>query len=390
MSSVGVSGLSGEQQYNLMRMLRKGIHHDESQEIMILDSPGGCGKTHVLRVACGLMDKTSIEYAVGTFTGRAASQVSKEGVKNVSTLHSLLLEPVLDDNGDLIRFTDRSPDEVASTIGQVLICDESSMIPSEMYKKLKKICDRFKIKFVLIGDSAQLEPIEPEQTKGFNSMDQSGEHLKLTHNFRHAAGSSVAGLAMHLREENSIPLKKAHDLRMTSKTAIKKLDFHQKNHFDVIICGMHKMRRQMNRLVRTARGYEGEIPEVGETVVCRRNDVLESLKINNGELYEVLAVYHSRVNDCHAFRLQCKDKNLTVIVNVPDESWTEDGKFGRKIAGHPVQSFQFGYALTCHSMQGSQADNIMYVDEDVSFFLDQQRFRYTAVSRAAKHLTVAR
>lgn len=390
MSSVDVSGLSGEQQYNLMRMLRKSVHHDENQEIMILDSPGGCGKTHVLRVACAMMDKTNVQYAVGTFTGRAASQVSKEGVTNVSTLHSLLLEPELDENGDLIRFVDKTPEEVASTIGQVLICDESSMIPHELYTKMKKICDRFGIKFILIGDSAQLEPIEPDATKGFNSMDQSGEHLKLTHNFRQAAGSSVAELAMHLREENSIPLKKSHDLSMTSKAAIKKLEFHQKNHFDVIICGMHKMRRQMNRLVRTARGYEGEIPEAGETVVCRRNDVLECYRINNGELYEVLAVYDSSVNGCHAFRLQCKDKNMTVIVNVPDVAWTEDGTFGRKMMGKPVQSFQFGYALTCHSMQGSQADNIMYVDENVSFFLDQMRFRYTAVSRAAKHLTVAR
>ena len=386
-----VSALSEEQQYCLKRILCKAIDHTENKkELLILDSAGGCGKTHTLRAACKAMDQSSIPYTVATFTGRASAQVAKEGVSNTSTLHSLLLEPVLDDNGDLIKFEDKLPHEVAKSIGRVLICDESSMIPSEMYHKMKRICDQYNIPFILIGDSAQLPPIEPEETKGFNCMDQEGEHLKLTFNFRQQAGSAIAELAMHLRENNSIPMKKSHDLKMTSKTAVRTLDYHKKNHFDVIICGMHKMRRQMNRLVRTARGFTEETAEIGEVVVCKRNDMVNSMKVNNGELYSVEGKFPSRVDGCHDYLLSCLDKNLSVRVCIPDIAWTEDGKFGRKIKGQNVQDFQFGYCITCHSMQGSQASRVLYIDENVSFFLDQQRFRYTAVSRAADYLEVAK
>jgi len=385
-----VSMLSDEQQYVLVRMLRKTINPKEPKELLILDSPGGCGKTHTLRAVCNILTESMVSYVVGTYTGRASAQVAKEGIANVSTLHSLMMKALVDDEGNLIRFEDIPDAEVAENIGKVLICDESSMIPSAMYKRLKKICDDYNIQFILVGDSAQLEPIEPDKSKGFNCMDQKGEHLKLTHNFRQQEGSAVAALAMHLREENSIPMKKTDDLRMVSKAQIRKLDFHQKNHFDAIICGTHKTRRKMNDLVRQARGFYDEVADIGEIVVCKRNDVIGDRKINNGELYKVEARFESPLSECYDYMLSCLDKNLKVKVRVPNKAWEESETIPRKILNDTVQDFQFGYCLTCHSMQGSQVKKLLFIDENVSFFLDQQRWRYTGISRAEESLVVAK
>lgn len=388
--SQDVSMLSDEQQYTLVRMLRKAVNMHESKELIILDSPGGCGKTHAIRAVCNVLLHSNVQYIVGTYTGRASAQVAREGIDSVSTLHSMMMNPIIDDDGNLIYFEDLPDSEVAEKIGSVLICDEASMIPSAMYNRLKKICDDFNIQFILVGDSAQLEPIEPDKSKGFNCMDQKGEHLKLTHNFRQQEGSDIAALAMHLREENSIPLKKADDLRIVPKANVRNLDFHKKNKFDAIICGTHKTRRKMNNLVRQARGFHEQVADIGEIIVCKRNDVVGGKKLNNGELYKVEARFESPIRGCYDYMVSCLDKDMKVKIRVPDKAWSEEEQISRKMLGDYVQNFQFGYCLTCHSMQGSQVSSLLFIDENVSFFLDQQRWRYTGISRAKDYLVVAR
>jgi exodeoxyribonuclease-5 len=46
------------------------------------------------------------------------------------------------------------------------------------------------------------------------------------------------------------------------------------------------------------------------------------------------------------------------------------------------------YALTVHKSQGSQWNNIVLFDESAVFRDDRARWLYTAVTRAAKTLTV--
>jgi exodeoxyribonuclease-5 len=48
----------------------------------------------------------------------------------------------------------------------------------------------------------------------------------------------------------------------------------------------------------------------------------------------------------------------------------------------------WAWALTCHSSQGSQWNKVVVHDEGSSFREDIDRWRYTAVTRAAEKLTV--
>jgi DNA helicase IV len=52
--------------------------------------------------------------------------------------------------------------------------------------------------------------------------------------------------------------------------------------------------------------------------------------------------------------------------------------------------FYFGEAITVHKSQGSQWDDLYVFDESGAFREDAQKHLYTAVTRAAERITVAR
>lgn len=52
------------------------------------------------------------------------------------------------------------------------------------------------------------------------------------------------------------------------------------------------------------------------------------------------------------------------------------------------QEFDYAYAMTCHSAQGSQWDSVAVVDESSTFGADASRWLYTAITRSAKRVTV--
>ena len=52
--------------------------------------------------------------------------------------------------------------------------------------------------------------------------------------------------------------------------------------------------------------------------------------------------------------------------------------------------FDYGYALTVHKAQGSQWDDLVLFDESFAFREFRDRWLYTAVTRAAKTITVVR
>ena len=52
-----------------------------------------------------------------------------------------------------------------------------------------------------------------------------------------------------------------------------------------------------------------------------------------------------------------------------------------------VTYWDYGYCLTCHKAQGSEWDNVVVVDQQCSFW-EAWRWRYTAITRAAKGLRI--
>lgn len=340
---------------------------------LILSGHAGTGKSYVIQAV--LKELIGFNIARVAFTGRASSHLS-DGI----TCHSLLYKPEVDSRGNLIKFTRKDKNEILDVCSGGIVVDESSMIPSKMFDELMLIG----VPILWVGDIAQLPPIDNDHP-GFNVMEMEAEKLILSENMRvHDDSYGIQELCNHLRSNNTIPRRKFSGVKYVAKGKTMTIDYHKNNRFDYIICGMNKTRKKLNDLVRNARGFSGEVPEIGEQVICLKNNVSNHNKVNNGEVYIVEGIIPVNENSAKYMLRNADKTDLTVTVVVENDTWYTEA------ANNPKNDvFTFGYAMTCHKAQGASIDSVLFYDENVSFFLDSQKFKYTACSRAAKKLTIA-
>ena len=351
------------------------------QRSVLLKAPAGTGKTYVARHVAKFLDRAGMSVSCVAFSGRAASQLSKSGLP-ARTCHSLLYKPVLNEDGDLIRWEVKTKQEVLAEAGDVLICDEGSMIPLKMHKELIALG----IPLIYLGDYDQLPPVD-EDDANFNVMENFNvPTFSLVENRRFDETSGIGHICSRLRQENTLPRIVMHGLKCTPKTKVFNVQYHRENDFDVIVCGTNKTRKRLNEIVRSARGFSSETPDVGEYVVCLKNDIIAEKRINNGEVFVVENVITGDTYGTY-YLTSIDNAGKHVIVRVQNHTWVDEKvEFKRD---EKFCSFGFAYALSCHKVQGSSFKRVLFIDEDVSFFLDQRRYRYTGVSRAMEHLTIA-
>jgi exodeoxyribonuclease-5 len=212
--------------------------------------------------------------------------------------------------------------------------------------------------------------------------------VSLTKIRRFDENSGIGFICAHLRKANSFPRVKKEGLTMIRKSEPMTLKFHQENEFDVVICGTNKTRKKLNELIRSAKGFYEDTPEIGEVVVCLRNDVVSNTKISNGERFKISGIMKLS-NDENRYNLQSLDRDVNVWVTVANETWITERVPEKYSRDSGMNQFGFGYALSSHRCQGSSFEKVLFIDEDVSYFIDQRRYRYTGCSRAMTHLTVA-
>jgi exodeoxyribonuclease-5 len=378
---VDVLELQGEQ----LQVFVESVSHFTDKvrgKYLILDAPGGTGKTYVMRKVVSYMSKFGRNLTVIAFTGRAASQLAKDGV-TAQTCHSLLYKPRFDSNDNLIGWDEKTKDEILEVCRDGIVADEASMIPYKMHKAL----DALGVQILYAGDTEQLPPVEPDGTV-FNAMcNVPGHVITLRQNRRFGTDTGIGYIANHLRTQDSIPRIKKPGLSYVRKSSVLTEQFHVETRFDVVLCGMNKTRKKINTLIRYARGYTTELPTEGETVVCLRNGILSNgVKINNGELFTVEGVLEG--SKTSKYILRTEDGTNIVTVEVLNTAW--DSEQSPSVDGKtPLQLFGFGYCLSVHKSQGSTFKSVLFVDEDVSFFLERKKFRYTGATRAAEHLCIA-
>jgi len=359
------------------------INHSK---FMIFKAPAGCGKTTVVReVASDLYLSGKRNFQLSSFTGRAAAHLRYDanGVSYTGrTLHSIFFDPILDENGNLKGWVKRPIQNVRLECEDGLFVDESSMLPKEIHDE---IC-YLGVPVFYIGDHSQLPPID---NTGFNAMLLDHETCELKINRRIGNGlDGIVSITEHLREHNTIPRRVGEGLSIKPKSLLRNVSFYEENEFDIILCGTNKTRRYLNTLVRRAKNYTKPYPDIGERIMATENTIINNVRIYNGELYEVVAVFGGG-DKKGSYRLLSLDSDVKkyVTADIRHDCWTENIPDDVKRSPEELRAV-FGYAATVHKSQGSTFDRVLFIDEDVSFFLDQQKFRYTATTRAAKQLTI--
>lgn len=346
----------------------------------------GVGKStvaaHAIEVLKG-QNKGVKNVRTAAYTGKAASVLRKKGIPDAQTIHSLIYTPVEDEDTGELRFV-KSEDSPAAD-ADLVVLDECSMVNRELADDLRS----FGVKILIMGDPGQLPPISGEGA--FTSRDPD-VFLREIH--RQAAESPIIELATLARQGRPMP-------RGYDRGGVRVLPLNRETQPLLYreetqpICGLNRVRWVYNARIRKLRGFEGEVPQVGEKVICCRNNREEGLF--NGGLGTLLAIstVHGKTPGSYLMDVALEDleKPSTDLVVDPYLFCRNFANgVGEKLSlpkGSPrLDEFDLGYCLTAHKSQGSSWADVTVVDDSGCFRENRSKWLYTSLTRAESGLTL--
>jgi len=332
----------------------------------------GTGKTTLVKTLLKELKLLQHRVIVCAFTGKAVHVLQKKGI-TAQTLHSLMYNVEVDPKTGEVSFYRRDFLESSPTL---IIVDEASMISTDLYYDLKS----FGKLLLFVGDPGQLEPVGDNP----NLMLSPDFVLQTIH--RQAQNSPIITLATKVRQGGKIDYCKSEALNVLTKGAT---DIGAAVKADQLLCATNKVRNNMNNSIRSHLGLRGYITP-GEKLIVLKNNL--QFGVFNGMLVWVEDI------------LETKPKYW--VVNVRDEVdrkirlniWREpfENPLLKDKPGDPPKDetgklkcvhADYGYVITCHKSQGSEWDHVMVFDQYLGAIWDMKRWRYTAITRAAKQLT---
>jgi exodeoxyribonuclease V len=355
------------QQERALRKARRWIASGD-QRVFRIFGYAGTGKTH-LAAEIGSWVRRSHFAAL---TGKAVQVLRARGCDPASTLHRLVYDWTLDDDG-IPRGRLRKPREFDLDL---LIIDECSMIDHRLARDVL----RLDIPLLVLGDPFQLPPVGDGE--GFFMRKQ--PDTKLTEIHRQAAGNAIISFAHQVRQGHWRRRLRPRDSIAEEVRIVQVHGF--PTDFDTVLCGTNESRHELNAEIRRDLGYSGPIPQMGETLVCLRNDMTVSDPVFNGSTWHVL---RSQQVSSRTVELELRaqhDPESYTVVQVPVACFGRDPPPFDYRRG--LQQFAFGYALTVHKAQGSEWANVMLVDERFYFPSLRQRWLYTGLTRARERITI--
>ena len=398
------------------QIVRDGINwfRNSSSQIFEIDGPGGTGKSVTLwRIinGIGLHQDQILPMA---YTGQAAMVMRTKGFINAKSIHSSLfhfvrekidpMEIINDANANPFKLIDTSINKplyrrkfVPLEVGELnpnirlIVIDEGYMVPMNMREHILK----HGIKVLVAGDQGQLPPIgdDPAFLTGY------GIH-HLTQIMRQEEGNPIIYLAHRARNNQPIHcgvygnnLLVIEDKDLTNDMVL---------NIGNIICGTNKTRDGINNNIRRSLNLPGTGPVFGDRVICKQNNwdkVVGDVALTNGLI--------GWISSSVKFGYDKKGKLKKDILNIdfkPDLSmypfdnlninykylisdYTERNRIREYMVSthNNAELFEFAYALTTHSAQGSEYNSGIYIEEHLRPEIQNQLI-YTGITRFRKNL----
>ncbi len=356
----------------------------------------GTGKTTLVSILRTLIKELYPKHriAFACYTGKA-SQVLKQKLTAQNalypndfcgTIHSLIYTAVTDEDGKILTWK-KNPELPYDLI----IIDEASMVTSDIWKDLST----YGLPMIAVGDHGQLPPIDSQ----FNLMDNPQLRLETIH--RQAEGNPIIEVATIARQTGQIPFKNFNNhvrkvdrnIEDTTELFQQWLLPHSKD--TLVLCARNKTRIALNKHIRELLGFTSETPQVGETVICLKNNY----ETSGGPIYNGMLGTIKRIEPKYIFwhdvDIEFHDESRLFSGNISQPQFNQE-KVLEKVKGlHYTRigdRFDFGYALTVHKAQGSQAKTVVVYEEYAPYMTDEEwrRWLYTAVTRASERLLIVK
>lgn len=347
-------------------------YYDSPARELVMGGLAGTGKTTV--VSAVTWEVPAAEAVA--YTAKAVAVLKVKCVRSARTLHSVLYQLIdVDEEKQQLVFDDKDPDQATLQVQPLVIVDEASMVTRKIRQDLLR---RTTAKILYVGDHGQLEPIGDDDEGVMKNPD-----ITLKKVMRQGEGSGILEYAYWLRSQKGRhcpPPAVSEDVTPYPYNHRSGL-LGAKNKVDVYICGFNKTRIGQNRFVRAAMGYHGDLPHPGERLICLKNDY--ELGVYNGQILEVTHA-SAMDGDPGAYWLEAVDASLgTAVSCVASKRQLNSTLLPEQDS--KLAFFDYAYAITCHKAQGSEWDNVAVIAEYHPNW-DMARWRYTAATRAAKHL----
>ena len=370
-----------------------------TKQVFEISGGAGSGKTTLVNYMIdrlGLNPKKDVLFLC--YCGKGASVMQRNGLP-AQTIHSAIYNYVKtverDSKGRAILNKDTTvkrvkefelKDELDGDI-KLIVIDEGSMVPKNIADDILS----FGLPTIVLGDLNQLPPVfgDPYFLKDPDVI--------LTQIMRQEANSPIIYLANEILQGRDVKFGE-----YGKSSVIRKQDFSigKMVKADIILTGMNHTRHMVNEYFREKiLGVpDKEYPYPGEKVICRKNNwdkCIGGMYLTNGMTGEITTVYPDRYTrntlrfDFKAEFMKKPYKNLTVDWNrlmLPPDVVSPEIDQKRFY----YNKFEYAYAITVHSSQGSQWDNIVFMDDNFGFGEDRKKFLYTAITRAAKTITIVR
>lgn len=330
-------------------------------------------------------------------TGKAVMVLKRKGLDAI-TLHAFLYEAVVnvDEHGEKhVEFKRRN--EICFDYVGLLIVDESSMISGEIYSFIK----RLPFKTIYIGDHYQLPPVNDD----FNIMLH--PNFKMEHILRQNEDNPIIMLSQMARNGKELPLGIFGNSKVT-----RTFDKNALVNFNEVITWTNSCKDSINDAIREKLGYEHGIPHLEDKMIVKMNCISKNVyngqivylfgrepkKMRNGlwevEFLDELA--HDEVFIMAQTDALMKAK-ATIHASKEQLKAIKMQRFERDYRKRLKNScihLDWGYAITCHSAQGSSWKNVALILEDrMKHVMDSEEYNrwiYTGLTRAEESVTVFR
>lgn len=438
----------------VLQQLSQFIFSKTPNTIYLLKGYAGTGKTTIVSTIVNNLWKAKMSAVLLAPTGRAAKVIANYSKNEAFTIHKKIYFPKKSSGGG-VKFV-LQPNKHKNTI---FIVDEASMIPdtpgdSKLFENgsllddlMQYVYSGFKCKLLLIGDTAQLPPINLDVSPALDenklalNYNKEVTKMELDEVVRQEQDSGILINATTLRETLASDFFDVFKFELQGfKDIVRLIDGYEimdaindaysnlGNEETAIIVRSNKRANMYNQQIRSRILFnENELSSGDYLMVVKNNyfwikPATEAGFIANGDIIEVLEIF--KIVELYGFRFaEVKVRMVdyprmrpfetvllldTIHAETPSLSYDDSNRLYQEVMKDfenetsnykkflkvknnkhfNALQVKFSYAITCHKSQGGQW-NTVFVEQPYlpnGIDVDYLRWLYTAVTRAKEKL----
>jgi len=259
------------------------------------------------------------------------------------------------------------------------------MVSSDIWQDLLS----FEKPILAVGDHGQLPPVEGK----FNLMLK--PMLRLEEIYRQEKDNPIVVISEMARKYGEIPkMEYGRYVKKFSREDEDVMEFltdqlSSYNENMMVLVGYNHTRNKINDGIRQLLEFESPQPQIEDRVICLRNNA--ELGIFNGMIGTIQSIEKVSVADMLEYYqtdiiFDGEDEVFHLPISIEQFRQRET----LRNVSRDINLFDFGYALTVHKAQGSQAEKVILFEERFSKMDDDmwRRWLYTGVTRAVSELYI--